>query len=332
VGIELILYLSNVTSPNCGSKVFEEANIDTCILIFRRGDPNKISLAEIQEGKLDLIGDFKFTNFEKNKNIINIPLLKNKETIKIMQKIESNSLELKDISKVSTGLKAYQVGKGIPKQTEEIKRSRKFHSKQKLSSDYCPYLEGRDVRRYNLSWSGEYLKYGDHLAEPRKSVPFKGIRILVRQIPSKPPYCINAVLTDKGVLHDINSMVIFNNLRECDLRLTLGIINSKLISYWFFNKFGKLQRKLFPQFKVKELKKFPIAKQINENIKNQIIKLVDRMLSLNKRLNEIGDKKTDERAKIEEKIKKTDAEIDELVYELYGLSEKEIKIVEEAST
>jgi len=52
------------------------------------------------------------------------------------------------------------------------------------------------------------------------------------------------------------------------------------------------------------------------------------MLSLNKRLNEIGDKKTDERAKVEEKIKKTDAEIDELVYELYGLTGEEIKVIE----
>ena len=51
------------------------------------------------------------------------------------------------------------------------------------------------------------------------------------------------------------------------------------------------------------------------------------MLSLNKRLNEIGDKKTDERARIEEEIKETDAEIDELVYEIYGLSDEEIKIV-----
>jgi len=38
---------------------------------------------------------------------------------------------------------------------------------------------------------------------------------------------------------------------------------------------------------------------------------VERVISLNKRLNEIGDKKTDERQRIEEEIKKTDAEIDE---------------------
>ncbi|MCK4475121.1 MAG: N-6 DNA methylase [Methanophagales archaeon] len=325
----IIKRCSNSQIINLYDKVFEEANVDTCILLFRKGKPNKISLAEMQEGKFDIIGDFKFTDFENNNNIINIPLLKNKGTVNVLQKVESISIELKDISKVSTGLKAYQVGKGIPKQTEEIKRGRKFHSKQKISSDDYPYLEGRDVSRYNLSWSGEYLRYGVHLAEPRKSVPFKGTRILVRQIPSKPPYCINAVLTDREVLHDINSMVIFNNQKDYDMNLILGIINSKLISYWFFNKFGKLQRKLFPQFKVKELKQFPIAEEIDRHIKNLIIRLVDKILSLNKRRNELKDKKTDERARIEEEIKKTDKEIDELVYKLYDITEEEKKIIED---
>jgi len=54
------------------------------------------------------------------------------------------------------------------------------------------------------------------------------------------------------------------------------------------------------------------------------------MLSLNKKLQEIGDKKTSETAKLEEEIKKTDNEIDELVYKLYGITEEEKKIIEES--
>ncbi|MFH2004222.1 MAG: hypothetical protein ABIK27_05730 [Bacteroidota bacterium] len=55
-----------------------------------------------------------------------------------------------------------------------------------------------------------------------------------------------------------------------------------------------------------------------------------KMLSLNKRLNELGDKKTDERSRIEKEIKKTDAEVDELVYQIYGITEEEKKIIEES--
>lgn len=54
------------------------------------------------------------------------------------------------------------------------------------------------------------------------------------------------------------------------------------------------------------------------------------MLSLNKKLQKIGDKNTLERQKIQEEIKKTDREIDELVYQLYGITEQEKKIIEES--
>jgi hypothetical protein len=61
--------------------------------------------------------------------------------------------------------------------------------------------------------------------------------------------------------------------------------------------------------------------------KNKITKLVDRMLQFNKRLTEVGDKKTSETAKLEEKIKKIDIQIDELVFDLYGLNKKEKDII-----
>jgi hypothetical protein len=52
------------------------------------------------------------------------------------------------------------------------------------------------------------------------------------------------------------------------------------------------------------------------------------MLSLNKQINKFGDKQTDARAKLEAEIKKTDAEIDDLVYKIYGITDKERKIIE----
>jgi hypothetical protein len=54
------------------------------------------------------------------------------------------------------------------------------------------------------------------------------------------------------------------------------------------------------------------------------------MLSLNKRLSELGDKFTSERAKLEDEIKRTDNEIDELVYKIYGMTSEEKRIIEES--
>ena len=59
-----------------------------------------------------------------------------------------------------------------------------------------------------------------------------------------------------------------------------------------------------------------------------MITLVDKMLSLHKCLDEVDNEKTNERIKIEEKISITDNEIDELVYELYNITEEEKKIIE----
>ena len=139
-----------------------------------------------------------------------------------------------------------------------MKKSRCYHSVTKIDDTYNPYISGRDVKRYHISWEKqEYLKYGDNLAAPRGNWRlFSSPRILVRQIPSKLPYSINACYTDEIILNDINSMIIYDI--KCNPLFLLAILNSKPISFWFAHKFGKLRRGLFPQFKVNELSVFPI--------------------------------------------------------------------------
>ncbi len=98
---------------------------------------------------------------------------------------------------IKSGLKAYEIGKGKPPQSKEMKSNRVYHSKIKIDDAYIKYLDGKDVCRYYLGWSGEFLKYGSNLSAPRTNFDlFSSSRILVRQIPSKPPYCINAALRE----------------------------------------------------------------------------------------------------------------------------------------
>ena len=60
-----------------------------------------------------------------------------------------------------------------------------------------------------------------------------------------------------------------------------------------------------------------------------MVSLVRRMLDLNKKLP--AAKTPHAKELIERDIGATDRRIDELVYELYGLTEKEIRVVEEAT-
>ncbi|MGB7571233.1 MAG: hypothetical protein WBL87_05700 [Methanothrix sp.] len=59
-----------------------------------------------------------------------------------------------------------------------------------------------------------------------------------------------------------------------------------------------------------------------------MVTLVDQMLSLHKQLQEA--RTPHEQTSLQRQIEATDSQIDALVYELYGLTEEEIRIVEGA--
>ncbi|MCC6643616.1 N-6 DNA methylase, partial [Candidatus Peregrinibacteria bacterium] len=315
---------SNLQIINIFDKVFGAANVDNCLLIFKKGKPNNVRLGEFREGKFLIVGDFPASQFKNNNYIINIALAQDNEKSAILVKINEKSKILSNYATASTGLKAYQEGKGRPKQSKLMKEERVFHSSSKKDETFKKYLEGRDVCRYWLGWSGEYLSYGYWLAEPRKSVPFDKKRILVRQIPSSPPHSINAVFTNKQFLNDINSMVIFDF--KCDPFYLLAVLNSKLTTFWFINTFDKFQRKIFPQFKVKELATFPIP-NASQKEQEKIAKRVKIMLQLNKKLQAISSN-TDKYNLIKQEIQELDGEIDKAIYELYGITVSERKKIE----
>lgn len=68
------------------------------------------------------------------------------------------------------------------------------------------------------------------------------------------------------------------------------------------------------------------AKLFGKAKHDKMVSFVERMLELHKKLN--AAKVPDEKIKLQRQIDATDAQIDKLVYELYGLTAEEIKIVE----
>jgi len=101
------------------------------------------------------------------------------------------------------------------------------------------------------------------------------------------------------------------------------------MSFYHKEKYLDPSKNLFQKILIANAKKFPI-KIIPESEQQPLIKLVNKMLSLNKRLNEIGDKKTDERAEIKEEIKHTDNETDKLVYKICWIEMKKRKSLRKA--
>lgn len=313
---EFVLHQSHIAIINFYAKVFEDASVDTSILMFEKGNhaPDLILFESSGADDLRLVHKTKPSYFlEQRDSIINIAAFRSGSTQGLIQKIEASSKPLDTVADVKAGLMAYEVGKGIPEQTVEMKKARVYHSKRPLNKSYFPYLDGQDVQRYSFGWSGDYLSYGDNLAAPRKFELFSTPRILVRQIPSAPPYCISACYTTEVVLNDRNSMNIVR-IQEDPLFL-LGVINSRLMTFWFIHKFGKLQRGVFPQFKVNELAQFPIA-VAQDGQKKAISIRVERILEA---------KKADPNAD----TSGLDNAIDTMVYRLYGFTSEEVALIEE---
>ncbi|MBM4271732.1 MAG: restriction endonuclease subunit M [Deltaproteobacteria bacterium] len=322
---------SNLNLINILDKVFQTASVDTAIIHFIKDKPGVLTVAEMENRSITFTRKVALADIRPPVFIIQIARFKDLRSQNLLDRINQCCVPLSNLCVVSTGLKAYQTGKGKPPQTDKQKKNRIFHASEKRDSSYGKYLDGVDVSRYCLNWSGEYLSYGDWLAEPRKSVPFDGERLLIRQIPSKPPYLVHAVFVSVQYYHDINSMVVFSPISGISLQYILGCINSRLVSFWFARTFDKLQRKIFPQFKVKELSAFPVppinfSDPADKARHDRMVALVEQIFSLHKKLTAA---KTDhEKTILQRQIDATDSQVDRLVYELYGLTDEEIEIVE----
>ncbi|MGV3300134.1 TaqI-like C-terminal specificity domain-containing protein [Streptococcus agalactiae] len=304
---------SDVVLINSLDKIFADASVDNCIIFFKKNAPNWIEVAELYHGEFNTVGRVA-PDFFGEIPTFSISMVKYRQAIDIFWKVNHFPiLGRPEISTVKSGIKAYETGKGNPKMTAQDKNNRIYHARERSDDSYRPYLDGENVSRYKLTWNGEYVKYGENLAAPRDKEIFEKPRILVRQIPSKSTYAVEAVYTDSDVINDLNSMVITDI--QVNPFYLLGILNSRLISLWFFMKFDKFQRRLFPQFKVNELGDFPIP-DATDSQQEDIAQVVEQLME------EMKKDSPDT-----EKVNQLNLEIDELVMDLFDLAEEEKQTV-----
>ena len=139
------------------------------------------------------------------------------------------------------------------------------------------------------------------------------------------------VALDKTKIFATDGLYLFSLKENIDERYILGILNSKLFIF-LYRLLSSEKGRTLAQVKPTLINKMPIRLigSKNEEIEayNNICNLVTQMIetkleSLNSRSDE--DKENDEKS-----LKLLNTKIDRLVYRLYGLSDDEIKIVEDA--
>lgn len=213
-----------------------------------------------------------------------------------------NSSPLKEYMEISQGLIPYDKYRG---HTPEQIKNRVWNANYQKDNTYRKELRGRDIERYSLKWNGEdWISYGTWLAAPRRAEFFNSPRILIREITNPR---ILATFTDEEYY---NTPSIINCIESRkDIYFLLGVINSKLISFYHNIVSPKAAKGLFPKILVKDIRNLPI------NISNEkiVMKISEKVQLL------IKSKKFDENI---------DAEIDNLIYELYNIDNIEREYID----
>lgn len=126
---------------------------------------------------------------------------------------------------------------------------------------------------------------------------------------------IEAYYDDSETLAGKSTTIIISS-EEKNLKYLIGLLNSKLLSWWYKHVYNslKMQGEALP-FGSNEIGTIPIP-QASPEQQAPIIALVDKILAA---------KKANPQADTSDKEK----QIDQLVYALYGLTEEEIRIVEQ---
>src|SRR5215212_6845775 len=211
-----------------------------------------------------------------------------------------------------------------------------------------PILFGRDVRRYFIEPHDRFVIYchpqldiEDYPAVREHLLPYKhALRkrastqkwfelqqpatALAQQnrdpkivYPIIAPECRFA-LDDKGFF--INDKLF--TLPTSDMSL-LALLNSKLANFYFGCVCAALEGsgKRYLEFRAQYVDQFPVKSPfLQEEQRTRLVPLVERMLSLHERLAEAKIER--ERTVIQHQIDATDRQIDQLVYELYDLTDE----------
>ncbi|MFH0395087.1 Eco57I restriction-modification methylase domain-containing protein [Streptococcus sp. A34] len=309
-----------ITFINSKDKIFDEASIDVCIIDMFTKRPAKVILGEIVNSEVNLLTE---TNSDLllNQDVITISSA-NTSSQKLLIKIEAQSKVLENnYGHVKDGLKAFERGKGTPKQPEDkedfqkFKNGKPFFAKEQVNSSYRKFLSGSDLQRYKINWSGQFLSYGKHLAAPRNVSIFEGIRILIARIPVKSRYTFRATLTEDNFVHEQSIEVITDLIGNP--KFLIGVLNSKVVSYYAIHRFDFLQRSTFPQMRLTQIKDFPIP-AATDSQQEELAQLVEQLMEEMK-------KDSPET----EKVNQLNLEIDEFVMDLFDLTEEEKQTVRE---
>jgi len=310
-------------------KVFEQAVVDTHVLLFEKSKDimdHQIDIETLKKGAFAYSHKIYQSELPQNGDVINITAKDNER--QLFEKIKQTTKPLNHYFDVYNGVKPFEKGKGKPAQTEQTMLEKPYIKTNCPQPDknWSPLLRGSLIHRYQNFWNNNsWILYGEWLAAPRKKEIFDAPeKIMVRQTGDS----IIATLVEKGFIARDNLHIAISKNERINLKLILGIINSKLVDF-YYTLLNPEKGEALAQVKKQHVEQLPLIdfESGNKELQNQIIKLVDRIIILYKDLSNA--KLQSQKDSLLEYIGFSENKINELVYKLYEIKEQsEIDIIE----
>ncbi len=281
-----------------GLGIFEEAVVPTAIIILKK-EITEDSIVNFLFRQTDLSQDYQKISqniFKNNANLaFNIQV--NPVERSLINKLKKSSIELGKICEIKIGIEC----------------TPNYINDKPISENSRPLVRGRNFHRYSLQFEkdSKYVEYRRELLHrAREERLFLSPRkIIIRQTGDS----VVATIDENKLYAWKSVFVLLTDERIYHLNFLLALLNSKVIDFYYQKLVGEGGR-AFAQVKGVNLNLLPI-KAIPIEEQQSFIKIVGIILDLKKE-------------NPDEDTTPIEAQIDQLVYELYGLTEDEIRIVE----
>ena len=306
---KLLLNEVQITKIYDVSKAFEDVGLEQVVIVVKKSKSSR-NLVSIFDGTKE--GHSIPQKFFQDRGVILTSL--NGVRYKIIEKMDTNSEPLANLADMPRGITVNSSSyKSMP------------------SKELIQVLGGTNVERYlikdgNKRKPNRYLEKDDKRIKQKWGI-FRSNRIVYQNIASSVPKIVASLEKGGMVTDDTLNNLIVNN-KNLDIRYLLGILNSKLVT--FYLRYAVINNSILTIHLDKPyIGKIPI-KLLSSEKQQEIIDLVDAITDLSEQLAKQDDKNTYKKQEITSQINKTRKKIDDLVYKLYGITEEEKKIIEES--
>jgi hypothetical protein len=290
-------------------QAFKGVNTE-CVVTILENTPIEINQSSIEV--MDTKGAIAWTNqvaqesfYELPDTIFNIYLTE--KDLVVIRKVLNQKRLLGDVVSIKRGM---ELGKKTVKNSTGTIRT----------------LLGEDVGKYQINFGNTFVEAD--LEEVARLFSHSDVdeKILIRRV------CSDLMATI-DVSHFFYTKNLYGVINQSDMSLKylLGIINSKLMNFFFKKYFTTKKKDIFPEFQKYQLDKLPIRRinfsdKTDQQRHERMVQLVNQMIVCRRQLVEV---RTDrDKTFYENKCAAINRQIDSLVYELYELTNVEIDIVE----